>query len=94
MEHTLDVIVLLVLKKEKNNMKELIEKIKLKADSIPTNTKENRRVKGAYVDYLIMVKEASENLVLADVSKSVCKCRVCGKETDYDLKDKLCPNCW
>ena len=28
------------------------------------------------------------------ISKSVCNCRVCSKETDYDLKDKLCPNCW
>jgi hypothetical protein len=52
-------------------MKEIIEQIKLKADSIPTNTKENRRVKGAYVDCLMMVKEASKNLVLADVSKSL-----------------------
>ena len=49
-------------------MKELIEQIKLKADSIPTNTKENRRVKGAYVDCLMMAKEASKNLVLAHVS--------------------------
>jgi hypothetical protein len=49
-------------------MKEIIEQIKLKAESIPTNTKENRRVKGAYVDCLMMVKEASKNLVLADVS--------------------------
>lgn len=48
-------------------MKELIEQIKLKADSIPTNTKENRRVKGAYVDCLMMMKEATKNLVLADV---------------------------
>lgn len=57
-------------------MKELIEQIKLKADSIPTNTRENRRVKGAYVDCLIMVKEASKNLVLADVSGLVCDCKV------------------
>lgn len=49
-------------------MKELIEQIKLKADSIPTNTKENRRAKGVYIDCLMMVKEASKNLVLADVS--------------------------
>jgi hypothetical protein len=49
-------------------MKELIEQIKLKADSIPTNTKENRRVKGAYVDCLMMMmmKEASKNLVQID----------------------------
>lgn len=52
-------------------MKELIEQIKLKADSIPTNTKENRRAKGAYVDCLMMVKEASKNLVKPDVIKSV-----------------------
>jgi Zn finger protein HypA/HybF involved in hydrogenase expression len=39
--------------------------------------------------------EAKEHLLrLFGVSKSVCNCRVCGKETDYDLKDKLCPNCW
>ena len=49
-------------------MKELIEQIKLKADSIPTNTKENRRAKGVYIDCLMMVKEARKNLILADVS--------------------------
>lgn len=53
-------------------MKELIEQIKLKADSIPTNTKENRRIKGAYIDCLMMVKEASKNLVQPDVSSQVC----------------------
>jgi hypothetical protein len=63
-------------------MKELIEQIKLKADSIPTNTKENRRVKGAYVDCLMMAKEASKNLVLAPVSgelplTEVAKCGKC-----------------
>lgn len=42
-------------------MKELIEQIKLKADSTPTNTDVNRRVKGAYVDCLIMAKEANKN---------------------------------
>jgi hypothetical protein len=52
-------------------MKELIQQIKLKADSIPTNTKENRRVKGAYVDCLMMVKEASKNLVLVPVMLSL-----------------------
>lgn len=46
-------------------MKELIEQIKLKADSIPTNTKENRMVKGAYVDCLLMAKEASKKLISA-----------------------------
>lgn len=62
-------------------MKELIEQIKLKADSIPTNTEINRRVKGAYVDCLIMAKEASKNFVLADVMKSVCVC-------DFTMKDE------
>jgi|TARA_R110002049_G_scaffold41650_1_gene125147 hypothetical protein len=37
---------------------ELIREIKQKADSIGTDTKTDRRVKGAYVDCLIMVKEA------------------------------------
>lgn len=44
-------------------MTTLIEQIKLKADSIPTTTKENRRVKGAYVDCLIMAKEANKNFI-------------------------------
>jgi len=35
-----------------------------------------------------------EPLRLHSVSKSVCNCKVCGKETDYDLLDKLCPSCW
>ena len=61
-------------------MNELIEQIKLKADSIPTNTEINRRVKGAYVDCLIMVKEATKNLVLADVSgqSEQLVCDMCG----------------
>ena len=28
------------------------------------------------------------------VRKSVCNCKVCGKETDFDLIDNLCPSCW
>lgn len=72
-------------------MKELIEQIKLKADSIPTNTKENRRIKGAYVDCLIMVKEASENLVLTHVSKSLCDCERC--EDIYRTEVYKCGKC-
>jgi hypothetical protein len=53
-------------------MKELFRQIKLKADSIPINTKENRRVKGAYVDCLMMIKEAMihESKPTCDVSRS------------------------
>lgn len=71
-------------------MKALIEKIKLKADSIPTNTKENRRVKAAYVDCLMMVKEGVKNMVcdcivpklpigFTQMGKSEIKCTECGK---------------
>lgn len=35
-----------------------------------------------------------KRLSKGDVGKSVCNCKVCEKKTDYDLKDKLCPNCW
>lgn len=35
----------------------LIEQINFKADGIPTNTKENRRAKGVYIDCLMMAKE-------------------------------------
>jgi hypothetical protein len=38
----------------------LFHQIKLKADSIPTNTAENRKVKGAYVDCLTLIREAKE----------------------------------
>jgi hypothetical protein len=38
----------------------LFDQIKLKADSIPTNTAENRKVKGAYVDCLTLIREAKE----------------------------------
>ena len=51
-------------------MEELIKQIKEKADSIGTSTKIDRRVKGAYVDCLVMVKEA---LSIHDVSKSLPK---------------------
>lgn len=44
-------------------MKELIEQIKFKADNIPSNTEMNRRVKGAYVDCLMMLKEANKTLL-------------------------------
>jgi len=49
-------------------MKELIEQIKLKADSWDNSTKETRARKGAYVDCLMMVKEANRNCRVADVS--------------------------
>ena len=75
-----------------SSITELIKQIKLKADSIPMNTKENRRVKGAYIDCLIMVQEASTKIALSDVT--ICNCKVSGKETNYDLTDQLCPNCW
>ncbi len=72
-------------------MKELIEQIRLKANNIPTNTKENRRAKGAYVDCLMMVKETSKNLVQPDVIKSVCKC---GNElTEKEIFYETCLKC-
>ena len=40
----------------------LVEQIKSKTDNLPTNTKENRRLKGAYVDCLMMLKKAKEML--------------------------------
>ena len=68
-------------------MEELIKQIKFKADSIPTNTKENRRVKGAYVDCLMMLKEAlknSSNPVLADIGCFGCvHYNSCGIRIDY-----------
>jgi hypothetical protein len=36
----------------------LVEQIKSKADNLPTNTKENRRAKGIYVDCLMMARQA------------------------------------
>lgn len=38
-------------------MKKLIEKIKAKADSLGVSRKEDRRVKGVYVDCLLMAEE-------------------------------------
>jgi hypothetical protein len=38
----------------------LVEQIKSKADNLPTNTKENRRAKGIYVDCLMMARQAKE----------------------------------
>ena len=38
----------------------LFNMIKLKADSIPTNTAVNRRAKGVYVDCLMLIKEAKQ----------------------------------
>lgn len=46
--------------KKQTAVEHLIEQIKIKADSITTNTKENRIVKGIYVDCLIMAKQAKQ----------------------------------
>ncbi len=42
-------------------MEKLIEQIRLKADACGDATKEQRARKGAYVDCLVMMKEASIN---------------------------------
>jgi len=52
-------------------MEKLIEQIKLKADSWDNSTKETRARKGAYVDCLMMVKEASKNIVQKEASKNI-----------------------
>lgn len=39
-------------------MKELIEQIKFKADNCSNSTKESRARKGAYVDCIMMIKQA------------------------------------
>ena len=46
-------------------MKDLIKKIKFKADNINTNIQENRRIKGAYIDCLMMVKEYRGELLVS-----------------------------
>jgi len=38
----------------------LVEEIKIKADNLSTNTKENRIAKGVYVDCLLMARKAKE----------------------------------
>jgi hypothetical protein len=43
-------------------MKQLIEKIKAKADSLGVSRKEDRRVKGVYVDCLLMVEDSFKEL--------------------------------
>ncbi len=50
-------------------MKELIEQIKLKADNCDDSTKETRARKGAYVDCLMIVKEASKDSVKSVAQK-------------------------
>ena len=52
-------------------MEKLIEQIKLKADSCSNSTKETRARKGAYVDCLVMAKEANKNCRIADVMPSL-----------------------
>lgn len=71
-------------------MTTLIEQIKLKADSIPTNTKENRRAKGAYVDCLMMAKEANKNFIKSGVSGEFSLLNhileICNEDYDGDEK--------
>jgi hypothetical protein len=46
--------------KQQTAMEILFDRIKLKADSIPTNNQANRLIKGAYVDCLMLIREAKE----------------------------------
>jgi len=62
--------------------KELIEQIKSKADSIGTSTAMDRRVKGAYVDCLIMVRNHFDN-VANKMSEYLATA------TEEDLKEDL-----
>ena len=69
-------------------MEELLKQIGQKALDCPTNTKESRARKGAYVDCIMMIKEA---LRKHDVISCVCPkeiktgtvsihcCNLCGK---------------
>jgi hypothetical protein len=52
-------------------METVIEQIKLKSENIPTNNKENRRVKGAYVDCLMMLKDCNEYYTIEEVKAIV-----------------------
>ena len=46
--------------KQQTAVEILFDRIKLKADSISMNTEKNRMVKGAYVDCLMLIREAKE----------------------------------
>jgi hypothetical protein len=46
--------------KQQTAMEILFDRIKIKGDSISMNTEKNRMVKGAYVDCLMLIKEAKE----------------------------------
>jgi hypothetical protein len=46
--------------KQQTAVEILFDRIKLKADSIPTNNQANRLIKGAYVDCLMLIREAKE----------------------------------
>ena len=67
-------------------MEELIKQIKEKADSIETSTKIDRRVKGAYVDCLVMVKEA---LSIHDVMQSDYTPDMIAKHLEWDNYDHM-----
>lgn len=64
------------------NKEELIEQIKSKADSIGTSNITDRRVKGAYVDCLIMVKTYFD-----DVANKMSE--YLATATEEDLKEDL-----
>jgi hypothetical protein len=46
--------------KQQTALEILFDRIKLKADSIPINNQANRLIKGAYVDCLMLIREAKE----------------------------------
>ena len=61
----------------------LFDRIKLKADSIPTNNQANRLIKGAYVDCLMLIRETKElaRKQEQDLSESWAKSREQTRET-------------
>jgi hypothetical protein len=66
----------------------LFDQIKLKADSIPINTADNRKVKGAYVDCLMLIREAKkmEKEQIGYTKEDVLKAGEMGEINHHDTK--------
>lgn len=71
-------------------MEEFIKELTIKANSCGTDTKAQRMVKGAYVDALVMAKEA---LNIHLIVCSATKCMSCEDDIKKDEGILLCSKC-
>jgi len=74
-------------------MKKVIEQIRLKADACGDVTKEQRARKGAYIDCLVLLKEALRQCNVVRQSEQLPILDRCECEEPKEEPIKICMNC-